>query len=160
MWLDWAWAHANNMLTVNFVCGGCIVLKMLVILHTCINGLHLLLQGSKSVDCKVQSKLKADRVHMKELTPATHSSNMLQKQSSLVCTNDFMWKKLHNKFFPPGFCSTESNWLINNIIEHASGAYMLGECTVVLLGASSLICCDWSKFWHLIWNYGMCHCTI
>ena len=37
---------------------------------------------------------------------------MLLEQSSLVCTNDFMRKKLLlNKIFAPGFCSIESNWL-------------------------------------------------
>ena len=73
---------------------------------------------------------------MRELTPATRSRNMLPEQSSLVCTNDFMRKKLlHNKIFAPGFCSIGSNWL--NMREQAPGANLLRE---PVAGASSLVC--------------------
>ena len=75
-------------------------------------------------------------VHTRELALATSSRNMLLEQSSLVCTNNFMRKKLlRNNIFAPGFCSIESNWLIMR--EQAPGANLLQQRVE---GASSLVC--------------------
>jgi len=51
-----------------------------------------------------KSKYQKRMEHARELAPATSISNLLLEQSSLVCTNKFIWKKLlSNKMFASGF---------------------------------------------------------
>ena len=74
--------------------------------------------------------------------PATCSRNMLPEQSSLVCSNDFMRKKLlRNKVFAPGFCSIESNWL--NMREQAPGANLLQEQAPSCVSAFRYLAINW-----------------